>query len=70
MNQETRKTHNDQAAFINKNIALVADLVEAEEANKRNAQNDKPAGIGKSARAVAAGQTSGDAEAVSEHDPG
>ncbi len=70
LDQDAGINHEDQAAFINENIAIVADLVEAEEANKCNAQNCKPAGIEKSAHAVAAGQISGDAEGISEHDPG
>ena len=70
LNQEAGKTHKEQKAFIDENIALVADLVEAEEANKHNTQNDKPEGVEKPAHTVAADQMSGDAEGVSEHNPG
>ncbi len=69
-NQEAGKTHKNQAAFIDKNIALVSDLVKAEKANKLNAQNNKSAGVEKPAFTVTAGQVSGDPEWVSEHDPG
>ena len=71
INEEAGTTHEEQEEFINEHIELVAKLVEDEElAKQQRAQNDEPANVKEPANAEAASSTSGDAEGVSEHDPG
>ncbi len=68
--KEAGASHGEQSAFIEENIALVDELVEGEASSKRHTHNNEPTGVGKPASVAAAGQMSGDAEGVSEHDPG
>ena len=70
INDEAGETHEEQAQFIDQHIELVANLVEEEEKGKRRAQNDESADVIKPANEAETGWTSGDAEGVSEHDPG
>ncbi len=60
----------EQARFIEKNIEIVSGLVEEDEKGKEDTENAKPEGIKKTSHEIVSGATPGDAEGVSEHEPG